>query len=337
MMTSTPRPLLPLLLLLLVSSTFFSLLTAHLSFDLTQISITSITSDGACIDQFPYALNCSLPATLTLHLSGLLLTVRPFSNFPVVIDGGDSEWFLDVDSSPNDTNTVVGELRFSGYTLPLMGRMLTVALYDYATGNRSQPFNGLSLLPLPPPVLTSISGCEGSGLSTLNCLPDRDVLTFQGSGLSIFRELYSFTLNIGQSSGTVFYNGGMQVVNDNTMLITLNTSYSVYADASHYTGVKLPISFNLAWYSVSSKLYQYQSTLTCPSPSFPSLLLPSPPSSHPSGTPLNAKPPTLPPSSAVDRRAVTSSSTATTSTQPSSHCRLRVEAHSLVTTTPSLS
>jgi hypothetical protein len=117
--------------------------------------------------------------------------------------------------------------------------------------------SSLSLLPLPPPTLTSISGCEGSGLSTLNCLPDRDVLTFQGSGLSIFRELYSFTINIGQSSGTVFYNGGVQVVNDNTMLITLNTSYSVYVDASHYTGVKLPISFNLAWYSVSSKLYQY--------------------------------------------------------------------------------
>lgn len=52
----------------------------------------------------------------------------------------------------------------------------------------------------PPAVLTSISGCEGSGMAMCNRIPDTGSLLILGSGLSILAELYSYRINTGNSN-----------------------------------------------------------------------------------------------------------------------------------------
>ena len=216
--------------------------------DITQVTIASISSDGTCVDRFPYALICSLPSRLTFRLAGLPFITNPLTIL-VVIDGGDAEVSFSATSLRNDTSTVVGVLYFGGYSLGLMGRILSVSLYNYATGDSSELFHGLYLISLPPPLVTSVSGCQGSGVSTVLCDPDHDVLTFQGSGLSFFRGLSSFMITVGNSTGILYGAIGHQVIGNGMLLIPLNTSFSLFAQAIHFTGQLLPLSFNLGWYT----------------------------------------------------------------------------------------
>ena len=239
-----------LLLLLCCTSSFTS---AQWQWDVTQVSIVAITSHGACTDVYPQALNCSLPTTLTFQLAGILPPNSTSFNTIFIFDGGDAETYARSSSLFNaTTSTISATVLFGGYSIGLMGRLLSVYLFDYATRNRSAAFQGLSFVTLPPPVLTAISGCEGTGAATLNCVPDRDVLLFAGSGLSIFNDLYSFVLTIGNVSGTLYWNSGLQVLNDAQMRLQLNTSSAFILTPSHYTGQLMSLAFNLQWWSPAS-------------------------------------------------------------------------------------
>ena len=240
--------------ILLISSVSFT----SAQWDLSQLSITSVTSDGSCQDVFPAALNCSLPALLTFQVSGVPVNAQPSAVPVLIFDGSDAETYADATFNSSSPSTLTATVRLGGYSLGLMGRLLSVYLWDYRTGNRSQIAQLVSFAVKPIPVLTSISGCQGSGSSTYNCVPDSDVLIFQGSGLSIFSELYSYQLSIGNTSGIIYWNSGLQVISDTQMLLPLNTSYSFVLQPSSFSGLVQALAFNLQWWSrKSGQNYNY--------------------------------------------------------------------------------
>ena len=217
--------------------------------DLTQISIVSVTSDGSCTDTFPTVTNCRLPSTLTLSLSA---PITPRSSLYLILDSGDQD--ADGSLSINSTfpTQAKATIRLTGFAASMMGRALSLYIYDQTSGNKSQPLvGGASLTTFPSPTLSTISGCEGSGSSTLNCIPDVNVWTFTGSGLLLFNALDNYQLQIGTSSGWVYPDTakGLVVVNDSYAWMRINTSSSAVLAPLHFTGQLFPFSFNLPYRS----------------------------------------------------------------------------------------
>ena len=219
-------------------------------FDYSQLVITSISSD-TCQDVYPYAWNCSLPSWLTFTIAGL--PASPPTTLVVLFDGSDAETYTMATYSSN--STYVGSVEIGGYALGLMGRTLTVTVFDSVSGNHSHPFNGLSFVVLPFPVLTSISGCQGSGTGTYLCVPDRDVLHFSGTGLSVFNAINSYQFFIGTSYASVTTASGsaLQVVDDTSAYLFLNNSYASLLDSQSYSGVVMSVYFNLRWWQISTQ------------------------------------------------------------------------------------
>ena len=252
--TRTNAALLPsLLLLLLLSCSSPFLTSAQPALDYTQLSIASISSN-TCQDVYPYAWNCSLPSILSFTLSPTSFTLP--SQLYFIIDGSDAETYTYATrSSPaNATATTYrGTVQLGGYALGLMGRPLSVRVFDYVTGNTSsQAFVGMSFALLPPPTLTSISGCQGSGAATYLCLPDNDTVVLTGSGFSIFLGIRSYILLVGARSlqlGAVTgsANRVLQVVNDSYAYLNLSTVYDVLLTEAQYGGAVQSIAFNLPW------------------------------------------------------------------------------------------
>ena len=86
-----------------------------------------------------------------------------------------------------------------GWLLALMGLPLTVTPCQVGNFfNLGHPLvDGLSFAVIPPPVLTGVSGCQGQGATTLDCVVDLDVLTIYGTGFSFFSDQYGFQSDIG--------------------------------------------------------------------------------------------------------------------------------------------
>ena len=239
--------------------------TQPVPIDVQALTITSIASNGSCQDVYPYAWNCSLPASLVINVAGLPSTITTTTYLRFIVAALDSETFMDCSSQASKPSSFVCRFNMGGYALGMMGRPLSVLVYDFTTGNESLPFIGFSLAVFPFPTFTSISGCQGSGQGTYHCAPDHDVLTFQGSGLSFFGDLFSYQLIVGTSSG-ILYNGvggtGIQVINDSCIVLPLNTSYAWILTDVQYSGVVMPLYFNLRFYS--SRQRNYTNVLTQP-------------------------------------------------------------------------
>ena len=252
MTSSSHRPalwpaLLIALLLCCCCSSPFTFAQAQ-SVDYTQLVIASISSSGSCQDAFPYAWNCTLPAVLFFTLANAPTSLT--SSLYFVIDGNDAETYTYAQRVTASNSTWQGRVQIGGYALGLMGRPLSVTAFDPQSGNRSAAFIGVSFALLPPPILTSISGCQGSGSLTSQCLPGSDSISFSGSGLSIFVGLSSYTLQVGSSSvqlGSSVNAAVVQLVNDSFAILPLADVYASLLTPSQYGGAVLPISFNLQW------------------------------------------------------------------------------------------
>ena len=258
MTTLLPFHLLHCLLLLSFLSLLPSISAQSGSIDFTQLSISSITSPQ-CTSIGGSAVNCTLPAQLTVRIAGL----PPNATLSGVVflftsANGDLEWADYTYFSTPSSGQFNVSLEFEGYNPTLFSGPLTLALQDYRSGNTSQPFKGLWVAYIPPPHFASIAGCQGNGASTLLCVPDRDSLTFYGSGFLLFNALSGSYLTIGNASGWIYAVDGLQVQSDSQMTLFLNSSYGFILTISHYTGVALPLSFNLkVWSSKRGAFLDY--------------------------------------------------------------------------------
>ena len=248
-------PCLALLLLALLSSSPFSSAQPLAPFpriDFTQLTVASITSNGTCTDVFPTVYNCTLPTRLSIRLGGNVPLNLSATYLIFVFTAGSldfSDWAY---NSIADPSTFVLPLQLMGYSAQYFDAPIIVTALDYESNNQSQGLP-ISVAYIPPPIFASISGCQGSGTSTLLCVPDSDVVQLQGSGLSIFSRLQSWQFILGNSSAA--YTTGMQVVSDSLLQLPLNTSFQYLLQPLHFTGVQMQLSFNFRSYSYVQRTY----------------------------------------------------------------------------------
>ena len=229
--------------------------------DIHQLRVTAVQATaagtGACRNDFPAALNCTLPVYFIALIDGF--PANGTEGFPGQ-QGGQYTLYLQVVAadgstlissqlslapSSNSTSTVSGAFRLSDYAPSLFtGALQGVAMYDSNTQFRTAVTPRLvSLAPLPTPALTAISGCrdQPGEQATLLCVPDRSVLTLTGTGFSTLQALGSFQLIVGAASSWL-WSGGSLVRNGSRVVLSLAEYYATLD--IDYSGAPQPIALS---------------------------------------------------------------------------------------------
>ena len=180
-----------------------------------------------------------------------------------------------VDPTDLTQTTLIAQVTPSSYSPRWLQTLLNLTI---SLGSSSTSFPSFSFAYDPPPFLTSISGCEGSGLLTTACIPGSSILTFQGSGMrwlglgSGIRDYVQLNLD----DITVSLGGQLVTVNDSAAALALSSTYQLLP--RHYNGVPLPISFTFNTFNTQSRTFSQWSTNNL-SVSFVSIPLPPSPTS----------------------------------------------------------
>jgi hypothetical protein len=222
-----------------------------LCFGQNNLGSVVIYSASGCIDVGNVTVNCTLPTVITLQTSGV--SALQISYQYILIRGPGAELY---GLAQNDGLPLNDSLSFTlepgGYTPSLLGVMLSIQLYNY-DGNMSMPLAGLSLAPIPPPRLQSVSGCSGSGSATLGCQPNATTLTLTGQGLSWLSGGFYY-LCIANGRCTSVHGTGPQsqlqrisvrVLNDSYAQVMLSIVYTNILLPPHYGGALVPLYFTM--------------------------------------------------------------------------------------------
>ena len=201
---------------------------------LSQVSILSVTG---CTDTYPTTVNCTSPANVTVWTSSALSQLAPtrlFFSTPTATSI--------VDCYPNaadsSNSSVVATVSAVTYDSTWIDSLINVSLFS-STAGMTASFAGFSFAYEPPPVITSISGCSGSGTATLNCAPDTSVLTLQGAGLRWVARSYWWQIVIGSKG----IRPSATIVNDSYILQPLTDVYYGIVLPEYYNSGALPIYF----------------------------------------------------------------------------------------------
>lgn len=227
-----------------------------------SVADVQISSVSGCVDVYPITVNCTLATTLHIHTStGFPSTVdwywRPLY-IRAEIDGQEyfslSRVWLDPSDATNSTALV--NVTSTTYWPHITGVLVSVRFIDYwdaipGTGTvaSSAPFAAFSFLFEGAPTLTAISGCDGSGQLTQNCVPDATTITLVGSGLRWYAGRGPW-LTIGSQKSSS--GAQVSVFNDTCMTVSLDWVYGVLLKPQHYAGVVLPFSLSSVVYSAVS-------------------------------------------------------------------------------------
>jgi len=241
MSTHVPLVLLSALLLL------HSLAAAQSPEFIADVQITSITG---CVDVPPVTVNCSVgTTTLRIQTANGFPATRDFNYQPVYLDAHLNEYsyfsttavWPDLNDPTN--SSVFVNITAGGYYPHITDALISVSFVDYYSGDRltSPPFAGFSYRFEGPPTLTSIGGCDGSGQSTQNCVPDSATIELTGSGLLWYQSAWSAQLTIGNKS--TVSGSSLRVVNDTYATLSLAWIYTSLLQPQHYAGVLLPLNF----------------------------------------------------------------------------------------------
>ena len=106
--------------------------------------------------------------------------------------------------------------------------LLPVVVADMFNAVQSAPFYGVTLATPRVPVISSVSGCVGSGLATYNCVPGVDVLTLTGSAFAIDAKGWSFNaqdLSIRLSADSIQDSGTITIALTASLTATVGSSY----------------------------------------------------------------------------------------------------------------
>ena len=262
-----------LLLLICISLLALLVVPSHAAdWSVANLTILAITSPQCQNNPTTgQALDCTLPATLTIVTSavptspptnvyqfGLNIRLLPYVDFNLDFKSLSTTVppiFGNSSTSPAPTNSTWQLLLLlPGYVQPALGSLLNVSFYSSRDFSRTSPaFAGISLLSSPPPRLDSISGCSGSGLSTLQCNVETDTLTLHGSGFHWVEAMSFYSVTIGTCIINMHEYGRnwgdrVDVLSDTLATFSLSRSYESCAyPTPSYDGRTLPFSINLSW------------------------------------------------------------------------------------------
>ena len=216
-----------------------------------SISDVQIASISGCVDVYPVTVNCSV-GTTTLH-------IRTTTGFPATFDWythplyisarlGNFTYFTTTTVWPdlNDAtnSSVFVNISARAYYPHITDVLIAVSFVDYYSVGQptSASFAGFAFRFEGPPTLTSIAGCDGSGQSTLNCVPNSAVIELTGSGLMWYSSGYSAVLSIGGVTSGTLSPSILQVVNDSYATLSLDWIYVSILRPQKYAGVLLPLN-----------------------------------------------------------------------------------------------
>ena len=230
---------------------------------LADVQIVSISG---CVDEYPITVNCSLNSVLHLHTNGFPTDIDWAAHpLNIVAQVGGYTYFTtttpSLDSSTATTATITVNITATAYYPHITGVLVSVHFVDNWTQGRptSASFAGFSYLFEGPPVLASISGCAGSGLSTQSCVPDQTVLVLTGSGLSWFAANDGVQLNIGNVS-SLSWATPLLVSNDNYATLDMSWIYGRMLKPQHYAGVLLNFSLTSVAFTEGGQIAYFYTT-----------------------------------------------------------------------------
>ena len=212
-----------------------------------DIVVTGVTG---CSDRGPLTFDCPLPANLRISTTGLpawtdedplpFIRIRSSSSGSLTASGGE----VTIDRSDPTGSTALVSVAPASWSPMVAAGLINISFYDGFSGNSSTYVQAFAFKWSGPPVLSSISGCDGSGQSTLNCVPDQRVLTIAGSGLSWLGLDMPPRLNLG--SGSVRLSEQPTIVNDSYATVPIYVAYATLLKPMHYNGSLLNASFTLS-------------------------------------------------------------------------------------------
>jgi hypothetical protein len=244
------------------------------TWSVSELTILSISSPQCYSTEAGEALDCVLPAPLTLITSAVpdAVSSSPYSHFLLRIQHLPwLDWSLPVSLIPRSNTTWQCYLLLPGYVRPALNASLAVSFmsaFDYTMV--SPTFAGLSILATAPPQLRAISGCTGSGQLTSGCHAEADVLLLYGSGFTWLNAFQSYTINIGPSCTIEQGQGStsLSVFNDSVAAYRLLNSYNDCAYASRHTRRSMGTQCTRTLTPFSS----HAAFPMCLSPQYPSVL-----------------------------------------------------------------
>ena len=227
-----------------------------------------VTSVSGCVDVGTMTVNCTLPVLLTVRGSGFLTNVTGaaplYTSSPsywitpllelspeAVATGEPYPYSVASALFPANDTYFVFEVNYLGRGVLVEGvpLELTVIAGKGTTLRQSMsaPFVAVSLLSLPPPVVSSVSGCPivgADGLSVTQCLPDVHLLTLTGTGFLQWRSTplslnagnvqTSLNLRLANVSSPSFTPDYTWILNDTVITITLATAYRYLLQAGDF-------------------------------------------------------------------------------------------------------
>ena len=178
----------------------------------TNITITGVSG---CTDVANITTLCTKPAMLTITGSG----------FPT--QGGLVTFGTERCTLISAAATRVVCQVTNVWSATPLDTLLPVVVSSMYSGSQSNAFLGVSFTLQRIPSLTSISGCQGSGLTTVNCDVNSATLTLLGSGFSS-QPLYSWQLLLSNNVRVYPSGGGGQIVDDGTLLVPMASLLTNY-------------------------------------------------------------------------------------------------------------
>ena len=232
---------------LLCSLFLLSLCPATTEAQSSSVTHLLIAGVSGCTDVGTVTSDCPLQTTVTLHLDSRTPAPVSSSIISTILSGPNyvsDQLYSSVSTSDPARLTLTLTIQPTGYRAGWTGanNFLNITFFDYATTSYSTPFAGVSFAYVPPPTLTSITGCATSDTAgTYGCAPDVDVLTITGSGLSwlsIARNWAAVLADI-RSGWRVL----VKLVDDSCLLLSLNQTYTELVFPVHYNGTVLSFGF----------------------------------------------------------------------------------------------
>ena len=224
---------LAVLCLLLIS---FLLQCGSSSAQPTSMSQVMITSVSGCSDIYPITVNCSMPANISIQTNGVgnLFTRQQY--LQLTSSAGTRYATLYLNSSDPTNRTLWATVTPSVYNPLWMNTLVVVTLHSLTS--KSAEYPGFIFAVEPVPVISSISGCTGSGMATTNCAPDSAVLTVHGTDIG-WLGASLMQMRIGNNT----MDSTLRVVNATYGTVSLADVYYVALFPEHYDGVMLPLQF----------------------------------------------------------------------------------------------
>ena len=179
-----------------------------------------------------------MPTNISIHTAGVGELFVGSQYLQLTSSAGITYGSVYQDTSDDANSRLWAVVESPFYSVLWTNTLVNVSFVTWS-GPTAPFFPGFMFASQSLPVISSISGCTGSGLSTTDCIPDGSVLTIQGTGMGWLESMH-LRIGLGQMDLDLT---SLQTVNDTYATLSLTTLYYRLLLPEHYNAVLLPLWF----------------------------------------------------------------------------------------------